>query len=53
MALQLFGGFVVLGVSAEVFIGGGIVWTGIFRVPPLVTGMTVVAIGTSATVEEP
>ncbi len=48
MYLQLFGGFAVLLASAEVFIRGAVSLARILRLPPLVIGMTVVAIGTSA-----
>ena len=46
--LQLFGGFAILLASAEVFIKGAVSLAKILRLPPLVIGMTVVAIGTSA-----
>ena len=48
MVLQLIGGIVVLFVSAEFFIRGAVSLAKIFNMPPLVIGMTVVAIGTSA-----
>ncbi len=48
MYLQLIGGIAVLLGSAEVFIRGAVSVAKIFRLPPLVIGMTVVAIGTSA-----
>ena len=48
MYLQLFGGIAVLLASAEVFISGAVSLAKILRLPPLVTGMTVVAVGTSA-----
>ena len=48
MYLQLFGGIAVLLASAEVFISGAVSLAKILRLPPLVIGMTVVAIGTSA-----
>jgi cation:H+ antiporter len=48
MVLQLIGGIVVLVVSAEFFIRGVVSLAKIFNMPPLVIGMTVVAIGTSA-----
>ncbi len=48
MYLQLIGGFAVLLASAEVFIRGAVSLAKILRLPPLVIGMTVVAIGTSA-----
>ena len=48
MYLQLIGCFVVLLLSAEIFIRGAVGLAKIFHLPPLVIGMTVVAIGTSA-----
>lgn len=48
MYFQLFGGFVVLLGAAEVFIRGAVSLAKILNIPPLVIGMTVVAIGTSA-----
>ncbi len=48
MYLQLFGGIAVLLASAEVFITGAVSLAKILRLPPLVIGMTVVAVGTSA-----
>ena len=45
--LQIIAGMVVLFGSAEVFIRGGVSLAKILRLPPLVIGMTVVAIGTS------
>lgn len=46
--LQLVGGIAVLLGSAEVFIRGSIRLAKLLKMPPLVIGMTVVAIGTSA-----
>lgn len=48
MYLQLFGGIAILLASAEVFISGAVSLAKILRLPPLVIGMTVVAVGTSA-----
>ncbi|MBC8339264.1 MAG: calcium/sodium antiporter [Rhodospirillales bacterium] len=48
MYLQLFGGIAVLLAAAEVFIRGAVSLAKILDVPPLVIGMTVVAVGTSA-----
>jgi cation:H+ antiporter len=48
MILQLIGGIVVLFAAAEIFIRGVVSLAKILNVPPLVIGMTVVAIGTSA-----
>jgi len=48
MYLQLIGGFVVLLAAAEIFIRGAVSLAKILNIPPLVIGMTVVAIGTSA-----
>ncbi len=48
MVLQLIGGIVVLFASAEIFIRGAVSLAKIFKMPPLVIGMTVVAVGTSA-----
>ncbi|PPR68745.1 MAG: Inner membrane protein YrbG [Alphaproteobacteria bacterium MarineAlpha3_Bin2] len=48
MYLQLIGGFAVLLFSAEIFIRGVVSLAKILNVSPLVIGMTVVAIGTSA-----
>jgi cation:H+ antiporter len=48
MYLLLIGGFAVLLLSAEIFIRGAVGLAKILRLPPLVIGMTVVAIGTSA-----
>ncbi len=48
MYLQLIGGFAVLLLFAEIFIRGAISLAKILQVPPLVIGMTVVAVGTSA-----
>jgi len=48
MYLQLIGGIAVLLAAAEVFIRGAVSLAKILRLPPLVIGMTVVAIGTSA-----
>ncbi len=45
MYLQLFGGIAVLLASAEVFISGAVSLAKILRLPPLVIGMTVVAVG--------
>ncbi|MEE9317114.1 MAG: calcium/sodium antiporter [Rhodospirillales bacterium] len=46
--LQLVGGIAVLLGSAEVFIRGAVGFAKMINVPPLVIGMTVVALGTSA-----
>ena len=46
--LQIIAGMVVLFGSAEVFVRGAVSLARIFRIPPLVIGMTVIAIGTSA-----
>ncbi len=46
--LQIIAGMVVLFGSAEVFVRGAVSLAKIFRIPPLVIGMTVIAIGTSA-----
>ncbi len=48
MYLQLIGGIAVLLAAAEFFIRGAVSLAKIFNIPPLVIGMTVVAIGTSA-----
>ncbi|MBL6959123.1 MAG: calcium/sodium antiporter [Rhodospirillales bacterium] len=48
MYFQLIGGIVVMLAAAEIFIRGAISLAKILNIPPLVIGMTVVAIGTSA-----
>ncbi len=48
MYLQLIGGIAVMLVAAEIFIRGAVSLAKILKIPPLVIGMTVVAIGTSA-----
>lgn len=48
MYLQLVGGFAVLLLFAEIFIRGAVSLAKILQIPPLVIGMTVVAVGTSA-----
>jgi len=48
MYIQLIGGFAVLLLSAEIFIRGAVGLAKILNLSPLVIGMTVVAIGTSA-----
>jgi len=48
MYVQLIGGMAVLLTAAEIFIRGAVSLAKILNIPPLVIGMTVVAIGTSA-----
>jgi len=48
MYLQLIGGIAVMLAAAEVFIRGAVSLAKILDIPPLVIGMTVVAVGTSA-----
>ncbi|MDA1091274.1 MAG: calcium/sodium antiporter [Proteobacteria bacterium] len=48
MYILLIGGFAVLLLSAEIFVRGAVGLAKILSLPPLVIGMTVVAIGTSA-----